>query len=72
MSVVGRLQTRSYSNTNGQTIYVTEILCEEIHFLGRKTDIEKNKQQQVEQQQRQNDFDSAFDNFDIQPDDIQF
>ena len=72
LSVVGRLQTRSYSNTNGQTIYVTEILCEEIHFLGRKTDIEKNKQHQVEQQQLKNDFDSAFDNFDIQPDDLQF
>lgn len=72
ISVVGRLQTRDYENAQGYKVYVTEILCEEIHFLGRKTDIETNKQKEVERQQQANDFDKAFDSFDMQPDDIQF
>lgn len=33
---VGRLQTRSYENQQGQRVYVTEVLCESVQFLEPK------------------------------------
>ena len=34
--VVGRIQTRSYTNKEGRKIYVTEIVVEEVEFLQSK------------------------------------
>ena len=35
-SVDGRMQTRNYTNKDGQKVYVTEVICEDIHFLSPK------------------------------------
>lgn len=34
--VVGRIQTGSYRNKDGQTVYTTDIVCEEIEFAESK------------------------------------
>lgn len=34
IAVVGRIQTGSYKNKEGQTVYTTEIVADEIEFLG--------------------------------------
>ncbi len=34
--VVGRLQTRSYENKEGQKVFVTEIVCDNVQFLEPK------------------------------------
>lgn len=34
--IVGRLQTRSYENKEGQKVYVTEVVCENVQFLEPK------------------------------------
>ena len=38
MEVVGRIQTRSYDDSNGQKRYVTEVIAEEVGFVGAKGD----------------------------------
>lgn len=49
ISVIGRIQTRSYDNENGEKRYVTEVLAEKIKFLdtkkdGQATEIESDTQ----------------------------
>ncbi len=34
--VVGRLQTRSYDNKEGQKVFVTEVVCDNVQFLEPK------------------------------------
>ena len=38
IGVVGRLQTRNYTNREGKKIYVTEIIVENVEFLQTKRD----------------------------------
>lgn len=38
VAVVGRIQTRSYDNSEGKKVYVTEIVAEEAHFADSKKD----------------------------------
>ncbi|MGH2331167.1 single-stranded DNA-binding protein [Thermoanaerobacter mathranii] len=35
IAVEGRLQTRKYQNSSGKTVYVTEVVAEDIHLLSR-------------------------------------
>lgn len=50
--VDGRLQTRSYDNKEGQRVFVTEVVCDNIQFLESKSsennqaDYSNNQQQQ--------------------------
>src|SRR5690625_757288 len=46
IGVVGRIQTRSYENNEGRTIYVTEVVTENIQFLESKKVANKPIQQQ--------------------------
>ena len=39
MEVVGRIQTRSYDDSNGQKRYVTEVIAEEVGFVGKTLEI---------------------------------
>lgn len=43
IGVVGKIQTRSYENKQGQRVYVTEVRADEITFLesGKKQDVYK-------------------------------
>lgn len=47
--VVGRLETRSYDDQNGQKKYVTEVVIDELEFVDTKA--ESGNQQNVQEQQ---------------------
>ena len=36
--VVGKLQTRNYTNKDGQKVYITEVVADEVSFAGNKND----------------------------------
>ena len=36
IGISGKIQTRKYGNRDGQTVYVTEILVDEVEFLEKK------------------------------------
>ena len=54
VGVDGRIQTRSYENKEGRTIYVTEIVCDSVQFLETKNqnDSQQNTQQSYQQPQQ--------------------
>lgn len=73
IGIVGRLQTRDYGNAQGQKVYVVEVYCEEIHYLPKSNTKENIKNHdRKEKEYFEKAFDEAQQNFDIQPDDIQF
>ena len=37
VSVEGRIQTRSYDNTEGKKVYVTEVIAQSVQFLDSKS-----------------------------------
>lgn len=41
IGIHGRIQTRSYENTNGQRIYLTEVIIDEIQLLENKNKLKK-------------------------------
>src|SRR5690606_26501612 len=47
VGVVGRIQTRYYENNQGQKVYVTEVVAEQVTFLESKN--EQSKQQQPQE-----------------------
>lgn len=51
LGVVGRIQTRSYENQQGQRIYVTEIVCENFQLLeSRQANENRNSAQDAQNQ----------------------
>jgi len=52
VSLVGRIQTRSYENNNGQKVYVTEVIVEEFNFLEKKRSL--NPEQQTNKKSKSN------------------
>jgi single-strand binding protein len=36
VGIVGRIQTRNYTNPEGRRVYVTEVIADYVHFLGGK------------------------------------
>jgi len=48
VGVVGRLQTRNYENKEGQKVYVTEIIANEVEFLDTKKDKAERKEEPKE------------------------
>ncbi|WP_303864022.1 single-stranded DNA-binding protein [Alkalibaculum bacchi] len=44
IAVQGRIQTRNYENKEGKRVYVTEVVAEEIEFLGSKRDNQSNNE----------------------------
>ena len=61
VGVEGRIQTRSYDNSQGQKVYVVEVICDSVQFLETKK-AENNNQ----------DYENVQNSFDIQADDIEF
>lgn len=62
IGVEGRLQTRKYTNQQGQTVYVTEVIADSFSFLEKK---------QSDDQQQFNDFES-YGGFEVNDDDLPF
>lgn len=59
--VDGRLQSRSYENSEGRKVYVVEVVCDSVQFLEPKKDGQQNKQQPqsnpfANQSQQNNDY----------------
>ena len=87
VGVEGRIQTRSYDNSQGQKVYVVEVICDSVQFLETRAARERAKSQtQMQMQQPQNndnfydmktvelekEFDNSLNTYDIMEDDIQF
>ena len=62
IGVEGRIQTRKYTNQQGKTVYVTEVVADSFSFLEKK---QSNDQQQF------NDFEN-YGGFEVNDDDLPF
>ena len=62
IGVEGRIQTRKYTNQQGQTVYVTEVVADIFSFLEKK---QSNEQPQF------NDFEN-YGGFEVNDDDLPF
>ena len=51
VGVEGRIQTRSYDNTQGQKVYVVEVICDSVQFLETRAARERQPQPQQQMQQ---------------------
>ena len=72
-SVDGRLQTRSYENKDGQRIYVTEVVADNITFLETKGNSGKTQRSgQNNNRNDQNPYANADGPMDISDDDLPF
>ena len=83
VGVEGRIQTRSYDNSQGQKVYVVEVICDSVQFLETRAARERAQSQPQMQQKNDNfydmktvelekEFDNSFNTYDIMEDDIQF
>lgn len=83
VGVEGRIQTRSYDNTQGQKVYVVEVICDSVQFLDTRNQNEAPMDtQKVQQMANDNyfhnessspsDFMGDVNTYDIMEDDIQF
>lgn len=74
--VEGRIQTRSYDNQEGQRVYITEVICDNVQFIEPKSATEPQKQKNnintLEQQRNAYSNDYATDTLDINSDDLPF
>ena len=50
VGITGRLQSRSYENQNGQRVFVTEVIADNVAFLETKQQAEQSQQPQTQQQ----------------------
>lgn len=46
IGLTGRMQSRSYENSNGQKVFVTELVVNEMHFAGSNNDSKGSKQKE--------------------------
>jgi len=83
VGVEGRIQTRSYDNSQGQKVYVVEVICDSVQFLETRAARERAQSQPQMQQNNDNfydmktvelekEFDNSINTYDIMEDDIQF
>ena len=76
IGVTGRLQSRSYENKEGQRVYVTEVVVENLVFLDTKSDNAHQSTNNYNQQSNvsvgQNPFGNSTGNVDITEEDLPF
>lgn len=68
IGIEGRLQTRDYDDEHGRKIYIVEVYVDVLHLFEKR----KKQSEDEQQQEIQEEFMEASNNFDIQDDDIQF
>lgn len=68
VGVDGRIQTRTYDDRDGKTVYVTEVVADNIQFLESRKDNDQNSKQQ----QENNPFESNAEPIDIDDSDLPF
>ncbi len=69
--VVGRIQTGSYTNQEGQRVYTTDVILEEIEFAESKAASERYQQQNPGQVSQPNPEDAVGDGFMNIPDELE-
>ena len=76
VSVEGRIQTRNYDNKDGNRIYVTEVVAENVRMLASKGNERSNGSNYDDYEpvnSRSNDYESQIDvSYDISDDDLPF
>lgn len=71
VGIEGRLRSRSYDNSQGQRVYVTEVICDSVQFIDtRNRDNQQNVQQNSQPQIQQDDF--MGNSYNIEEDDLAF
>lgn len=63
IGISGKIQTRKYGNRDGQTVYVTEILVDEVEFLEKKEIAPEPQNKPTESVPEQDDY-SGLDDID--------
>lgn len=71
IGVEGRIQTRNYENNQGQRVYVTEVVAENVTFLDSKKNNQSQQSNGYQNDSYQQPFDSAMP-FDDSADDVPF
>lgn len=69
IGIRGRIQTRNYENNQGQRVYVTEIVAEQVEFLSNN---ESNTTQQAVSKSMQDPFAGSATQVQIDDDDLPF
>lgn len=78
IGIVGRIQTRSYENQQGNKVYVTEVVADQFSFLEKKNDGMNQSSSGQNKSNNQTNFDQSSDPFrggnsiDISDDDTPF
>ena len=67
LGVVGRIQTRSYENQQGQRVYVTEVVCENFQLLESRSVSEQRQTNDGPTSYNASGFNSGNDNNNFQP-----
>lgn len=57
VGVEGRLRSRTYDNTQGQRVYVTEVVCDSVQFLETRAQRERNQSSMNQGMMNQNPMD---------------
>ncbi len=70
IGIEGRIQTRNYENNQGQRVYVTEVVAENVTFLDSKKNSQSQQSNGYDNYQQQ-PFDNAMP-FDDSTDDVPF
>lgn len=71
IGIEGRIQTGSYQNQNGDTVYTTDVVVEAVEFVESKSSSSEGKQQSKPSEAPQTD-DSGFMNITDDYDDLPF
>ena len=73
LGITGRIQTRNYENTQGQRVYVTEVIADNFQMLESRSQQQGQQQSQATQQQsKQSDKFSGGTPMDLNDDDLPF
>ena len=70
--VDGRIQSRSYENTEGQRVFVTEVVADSVQFMDSKGSNQQNNQSQQQGQAPAGNNPFGNNNADVDDDDLPF
>lgn len=67
IGVEGRIQTRNYQNNDGKTVYITEVVVDNLTFLESKNSNNQNNNHQQNNNYQANNNQNTFDNSNNDP-----
>lgn len=72
VGVTGRIQTRTFEDKNGKTVYVTEVVADSVQFLESKGGSQQRNNQSSNSQPSSNMFENDGEPLDINDEDLPF